>query len=891
MRACINVIILLFSFYGYLFAGEGNKRDIPSILHGTFDKDIAPDVNYDILQSKKISRGFFTSDDITHRSSSFYINQSFNTPLRTPDYSGEPIYYSGLIEQSNGELLSCWVESGNIYTATSSDSGLSWSNAMEIVNEPNWINYDYLHKSIDGSINVFYTRSYYTGTRGIQRTYYLKSTDDGITWSNPESVTGDYYHSRYPVAVEQNDGTVQVYFSYSDTLSYNRDLYMVESNDGGVSWETEREIIDWESSLYLRSVSLDSTGTTWLFFSSMNSSGNDDIWFMKSADDGLNWTAPDTIAATELGEYQATSTVDKDGTMWLAYTQADTLQSPQLPPGVRSFQQLDLNIFLKRSDDGGVSWQNLGKFTNYTGRDGAPYLLMAYDIPHLVWSSDRYSPIRILSGYYSWFARIGETYDSNPPPAIHHTETSLDSDLQYAKLYVSDDSEVSDVLIYNKVDGEEQIDIQANDNGFFPDSLSGDNIWSAEIGPFSMGTNLNLRAIISDNSGNTLNTEFFNREIPLIQSAGNFSMQYGRNGIMGSYIGTSGLSNGHGAVWPLGSGNEYLYLGGLWLGAWVDGAPIVDIVTYGYSDWSFIPATNVVVDSKVSDLDISMVYNDANALNPIGVRVNHKSYSWQDQSIDDFVIIQYQFENEGLHGSLDSVFLAWWMDFDVTVDENYYNNLGGFNNERNMVYMYEAENDTTGYVGLALLHAPLGLHERKVYKNGSDPGQNWEYFQYISEGATSIETDPWDYRVMLSTGAYTLNEHDTITVTIGIVAGGSLADLYANADAMKIKFEEGLIGIHEKGFASLPKKFNLKYNYPNPFNPVTTILYTMPKSSEVLLTVYDMLGHEVARLVDSIQSAGKHQVTWDASNSASGIYFYRFQAGEFIETRKMVLLK
>ncbi|MCH8289403.1 MAG: T9SS type A sorting domain-containing protein, partial [Candidatus Marinimicrobia bacterium] len=91
--------------------------------------------------------------------------------------------------------------------------------------------------------------------------------------------------------------------------------------------------------------------------------------------------------------------------------------------------------------------------------------------------------------------------------------------------------------------------------------------------------------------------------------------------------------------------------------------------------------------------------------------------------------------------------------------------------------------------------------------------------------------------------------------------------------------------------AGLPTEFALSQNHPNPFNPETTIRYALPEASGVSLIIYNLRGEEVARLVDGEQPAGHHQVTWNASNIASGMYFYRLQAGEFVQTKKMVLLK
>ena len=89
----------------------------------------------------------------------------------------------------------------------------------------------------------------------------------------------------------------------------------------------------------------------------------------------------------------------------------------------------------------------------------------------------------------------------------------------------------------------------------------------------------------------------------------------------------------------------------------------------------------------------------------------------------------------------------------------------------------------------------------------------------------------------------------------------------------------------------LPTEVALMGNYPNPFNPETTIDYELPQTSEVYLAVYDLLGHEAAVLVDGLQSAGRHMVRFDASNLPSGPYVYRLQTGDKIVARTMILVK
>jgi len=88
-----------------------------------------------------------------------------------------------------------------------------------------------------------------------------------------------------------------------------------------------------------------------------------------------------------------------------------------------------------------------------------------------------------------------------------------------------------------------------------------------------------------------------------------------------------------------------------------------------------------------------------------------------------------------------------------------------------------------------------------------------------------------------------------------------------------------------------PRAFALEQNYPNPFNPSTAIAYDLPSESHVTLKVYNMLGQEVATLVDNQVSAGRHTVIWNAASHPSGIYFYQLTAAGATATGKMVLLK
>jgi len=109
-------------------------------------------------------------------------------------------------------------------------------------------------------------------------------------------------------------------------------------------------------------------------------------------------------------------------------------------------------------------------------------------------------------------------------------------------------------------------------------------------------------------------------------------------------------------------------------------------------------------------------------------------------------------------------------------------------------------------------------------------------------------------------------------------------------------FDQIFVNVREPLPTGVPQEFILEQNYPNPFNPSTVIRYGLPSTGRISIAIFDILGKEVIRLVDDVQSAGFHEVTWngtraDGTQVSSGIYLYRLTAGEFASTKKLVLMK
>jgi hypothetical protein len=170
----------------------------------------------------------------------------------------------------------------------------------------------------------------------------------------------------------------------------------------------------------------------------------------------------------------------------------------------------------------------------------------------------------------------------------------------------------------------------------------------------------------------------------------------------------------------------------------------------------------------------------------------------------------------------------------------------------------------------------------------------------------SVEPDLYDYVVYRSDSSITdpnkINPYDTtsdIKYTDMHPLLGKLGYYLVRAEdkhgnlsngSNQISVNVSITGV-ENQQTQIPNEYNLEQNYPNPFNPSTIINYAVPKTSLVTIIIYDVLGREVRTIVNEERTAGNYSVQFNAGNLASGIYFYRIQAGSFVQTKKLILLK
>ena len=102
---------------------------------------------------------------------------------------------------------------------------------------------------------------------------------------------------------------------------------------------------------------------------------------------------------------------------------------------------------------------------------------------------------------------------------------------------------------------------------------------------------------------------------------------------------------------------------------------------------------------------------------------------------------------------------------------------------------------------------------------------------------------------------------------------------------------QGPVGVEDETGVAIPKAFAIEQNYPNPFNPTTTLSFGVPRAGLVTVKVFDLLGREVATLVNENRPAGYHTEVLDGSRLSSGVYFYRLQANGYSATKKLMLVR
>ena len=164
--------------------------------------------------------------------------------------------------------------------------------------------------------------------------------------------------------------------------------------------------------------------------------------------------------------------------------------------------------------------------------------------------------------------------------------------------------------------------------------------------------------------------------------------------------------------------------------------------------------------------------------------------------------------------------------------------------------------------------------------------ENWDLY-FSSDGGVTWESLELDLPTSQLEYEWIVPEVITEQGQIQILMDNAGTDYTDSSNNFSIT--ETVVSVQD--IEEIPKSFNLSNNYPNPFNPMTTIEYSLPIRSDVSLIIYNIRGREVARQLFGTMPAGNHKVTWDGSNQVSGVYIYELMAGTVRIRNKMILLK
>ncbi|MBD3341420.1 MAG: T9SS type A sorting domain-containing protein [Candidatus Lokiarchaeota archaeon] len=233
------------------------------------------------------------------------------------------------------------------------------------------------------------------------------------------------------------------------------------------------------------------------------------------------------------------------------------------------------------------------------------------------------------------------------------------------------------------------------------------------------------------------------------------------------------------------------------------------------------------------------------------------------------------------------------MDWDIG---NYQDNHGGYALDEDLVYEYGIQDSR--HFGIAALNGLSGMKLTPAY---GELGNGDQIRAISMQWLCTQDTDPIyqnaDLRSWTGSSLGTIAPEDTAWTTFAIVAGDDLSQIKANAGAARDKAQQlGWLDPDtnvrsDEQAIQQPFVYNLDQNYPNPFNPYTNIRYTVPNEEKVTLKVFNIIGEEIATLINEKKQPGSYTVRFDASHLPSGIYIYQIKTQHFSRTKKMLLVR
>ena len=326
----------------------------------------------------------------------------------------------------------------------------------------------------------------------------------------------------------------------------------------------------------------------------------------------------------------------------------------------------------------------------------------------------------------------------------------------------------------------------------------------------------------------------------------------------------------------------------------------------------FITISPIKITQTNSTQQGYTVFSDSGAgSNALGIETRLSTLSYSQSPNDNFVILSHVLFNKTNQG-INGLYAGYYIDWDIPA-EGYDQDTTYFDPVDKFAVSYNVKDNTTAYTGVALLsnigYGYYGIDNEATSgdviigdANGFSDSEKW---LTLSNGVKKNSAGVGDISLVVSGGPYNIPARNSITVAFAVAGGATLDDLKKAIRQCRNIY----VAVNDLPGQNIPVEYKLFQNYPNPFNPSTTIKYSIParettrsggrrivsdEQSEYgisTLKVYDILGREVATLVNEEKSPGNYEVKFDAAKLPSGVYFYTLRAGDFVQTKKMVVLK
>jgi hypothetical protein len=288
--------------------------------------------------------------------------------------------------------------------------------------------------------------------------------------------------------------------------------------------------------------------------------------------------------------------------------------------------------------------------------------------------------------------------------------------------------------------------------------------------------------------------------------------------------------------------------------------------------------TALVSNPQLSNFEITGTYNNAYSGAQPDVLVQYNIYGWTGGK---YMILKLTIKNR----MTTAINAKIGLDIIPELNQTYGNDTVTYLPANGIIRFHRG---TARNMGVKLLsHTLHSLYSFEWYTGYTQDSSYWQWLNYGSiqqvypsgvEGPVTIPSLPF----------INIAPNASITTFFAFALGDNQSEIISAINEAQNKYNT-VLSVDK--ISELPTGYSLEQNYPNPFNPNTKIQFSINESQPVTLKVFDVLGNEVATLVNQELTAGTYQYDFDASNLSSGVYYYKLQAGNFTETRKMILVR